>query len=72
MKLTEEEIIRRVNEVYKNNPHPTQTALYEATNIPVKRLKALADQGHFKWPLKIPKSKVHLFKKNDAWRKFVI
>jgi hypothetical protein len=33
-------------------------------------LEKLANQGHFKMPIKCPKNKAYLYKKDDRWRKF--
>lgn len=68
--LTDEQIIQKAQEYLAKHPHCSRAALITVCQSSYGRLQKLADVGHFKMPIKCPKGKAHLFKKDDRWRKF--
>jgi hypothetical protein len=67
---SDQELIDLIVEYLASNKLATQQDLRRLTNASVKRMKELADAGHFTYPKKIPVNKRHLLSDQTTWRRF--
>jgi hypothetical protein len=67
---TDSYIIQKAQSFLAKNPNCSRAALRTVCESSYERLEKLANQGHFKMPIKCPKNKAYLYKKDDRWRKF--
>jgi hypothetical protein len=67
---TDQELISLIVEYLAVNKLATQQDLRRLTKASVKRMKELADAGHFVYPKKIPVNKRHLLSDQTRWRRF--
>ena len=67
---TDEYIVAKAKEFLAKNPNCSRAALRTVCETSYERLERLAQDGSFKMPVKCPKGKAHVFKKDDTWRKF--
>lgn len=67
---TDEYIIKKAKDFIDKNPNCSRAAVRTVCETSYDRLDKLAKQGHFVMPIKCPKGKYYLYKKDDIWRKF--
>jgi hypothetical protein len=67
---SDQELISLIVEYLAVNKFATQEDLRRLTKASVKRMKELADAGHFIYPKKIPANKRHLLSDQTNWRRF--
>jgi len=67
---SDQELISLIVEYLAVNKFATQEDLRRLTKASVKRMKELADAGHFVYPKKIPVNKRHLLSDQTKWRRF--
>ena len=67
---SDEYIINKAKDFISKNPNCSRAAVRTVCESSYERLERLAKEGHFKMPVKCPKGKAHVFKKDDKWRKF--
>lgn len=68
--LSDEEVIRRVAEMWEQHKHPTRNMMRKQIGCSEKRFKDLSKAGLIKFPPKVPKGMCHLFSNQNKWRAF--
>ena len=69
MPFTDDQIIVLAKKHMTEFPHCSRASLRARCHTSYERLERLSP-NNFRLPLKCPKNKAHLFKKDDKWRKF--